>query len=223
MNCSPPGFSVHGISRARIPEWVAISFSRGSSLSRDRTHVSCIGRQILYHRAIREAQIPSICCKQKCVPLEGGGLSLFSHLSNGDNIIYLETRSLWKLNGKKKKNWGEWTVWYNIDQSPNSGKALEAGSALVVREAGNLESEWLCSPVCKELGRLKQAAFLLGVHLSSPECLCVHTWGCARKPEGRMEGGNPMGLGTVGWDCLPPLAWASPSAFVMVWDLATVS
>ena len=53
MNCSPPGFSVHGISRARIPEWVAISFSRGSSLSRDWTHVSCTGRWILHHWATR--------------------------------------------------------------------------------------------------------------------------------------------------------------------------
>ena len=33
--------SVHGISQARILEWVAISFSRGSSQPRDRTHVSC--------------------------------------------------------------------------------------------------------------------------------------------------------------------------------------
>ena len=33
----------------RILEWVAIPFSRSSSLSRDRTQVSCIGRQILYH------------------------------------------------------------------------------------------------------------------------------------------------------------------------------
>ena len=31
MNCSPPGSSVHGIFQARILEWVAISFSRGSS------------------------------------------------------------------------------------------------------------------------------------------------------------------------------------------------
>ena len=29
MDCSPPGSSVHGISQARILEWVAISFSRG--------------------------------------------------------------------------------------------------------------------------------------------------------------------------------------------------
>ena len=31
MDCSPPGFSVHGILQARILKWAAISFSRGSS------------------------------------------------------------------------------------------------------------------------------------------------------------------------------------------------
>ena len=31
MDCSPPGFSVHGILQARILEWVAVSFSRESS------------------------------------------------------------------------------------------------------------------------------------------------------------------------------------------------
>ena len=35
--CSPPGSSVHGNFQARILEWVAISFSRGSSQPRDRT------------------------------------------------------------------------------------------------------------------------------------------------------------------------------------------
>ena len=42
MVCSPPGFSVHGILQARILEWVAMPFSRGSSQSRDQTCVSCI-------------------------------------------------------------------------------------------------------------------------------------------------------------------------------------
>ena len=42
MDCSPPGSSVHGILQARILEWVAISFSRGSSQPRDRSRVSCI-------------------------------------------------------------------------------------------------------------------------------------------------------------------------------------
>ena len=36
-----PGSSSHGIRQARILEWVAISFSRGSSRLRDRTQVSC--------------------------------------------------------------------------------------------------------------------------------------------------------------------------------------
>ena len=38
----PTCSSVHGIFQARVPEWVAISFSRGSSWPRDRTHVFCI-------------------------------------------------------------------------------------------------------------------------------------------------------------------------------------
>ena len=42
MDCSIPGSSVHGISQARILEWVAISSSRGSSWPRDLTHISCI-------------------------------------------------------------------------------------------------------------------------------------------------------------------------------------
>ena len=42
MDCSPPGSSVHGISQARVLEWVATSFSRGSSRPRDQTQVSCI-------------------------------------------------------------------------------------------------------------------------------------------------------------------------------------
>ena len=43
MDYSPPGSCVHGLLQARILEWVAISFSRGSSQPRDRTQVSRIG------------------------------------------------------------------------------------------------------------------------------------------------------------------------------------
>ena len=52
MECSRPGSSVHGILQARILEWVAMPSSRGSSQSRDQTHISntsCIGRWVLYH------------------------------------------------------------------------------------------------------------------------------------------------------------------------------
>ena len=41
MNCWLPGFSVAGILQARILEWIAIPFSRGSSWPKDRTRVSC--------------------------------------------------------------------------------------------------------------------------------------------------------------------------------------
>ena len=42
MDCSLPGSSIHGIFQARVLEWIAISFSRGSSQPRDRTQVSHI-------------------------------------------------------------------------------------------------------------------------------------------------------------------------------------
>ena len=50
LDCSLPGSSVHGIFQARILEWVAIFFSKGSSLSRNQTHVSCIAGSFLYCR-----------------------------------------------------------------------------------------------------------------------------------------------------------------------------
>ena len=60
IDCFPPGSSVYGILQARILEWVAISYSRGSSRPRDRTLVSCIsciGRLILYHCTSWEALV----------------------------------------------------------------------------------------------------------------------------------------------------------------------
>ena len=56
MDCSPPGSSVHGILQARILEWVAISFSRGSSQARDQTQVSRIAGRRFNLWATREAQ-----------------------------------------------------------------------------------------------------------------------------------------------------------------------
>ena len=57
--CSPPTFSVHGILQARILEWVAIPFSRGSSWPRDWTWVSWIAGGLFTIWATREA--PSQC------------------------------------------------------------------------------------------------------------------------------------------------------------------
>ena len=60
MDSSPPGSSVHRILQARILEWVAVSFSRGSSWPRDQTCVSCLDRQILSHWATWEAPASSM-------------------------------------------------------------------------------------------------------------------------------------------------------------------
>ena len=71
MDCSPSGSSVHGISQARILEWIDISFSRGSSRPRDRNFVSCIScisRWLLRHCATWEAislfkdNLFHVCC-----------------------------------------------------------------------------------------------------------------------------------------------------------------
>ena len=55
IDCSLPGSSVHGISQAGILESIALSYTRGPSQPRDRTHVSCIGRWILYCWATRSS------------------------------------------------------------------------------------------------------------------------------------------------------------------------
>ena len=47
MDCSSPGPSVHRILQAKILEWVAILFSRGSYQPSDQTWVSCIAGRFL--------------------------------------------------------------------------------------------------------------------------------------------------------------------------------
>ena len=56
MHCSLPDSSVHGILQTRILEWVAISYSRGSSQPRDWTWVSHIAGRFFTIWATREAQ-----------------------------------------------------------------------------------------------------------------------------------------------------------------------
>ena len=60
MDCSPrlPGSSVYGILQARILEWVAIPFSRGSFQPRDQTQVSSVADRFFTVWATREGPIP---------------------------------------------------------------------------------------------------------------------------------------------------------------------
>ena len=57
MDCSPPDFSVHGISQAILLEWLAVPFSRESSRLRDRTQVSYIEGRFFTIWATRGAQL----------------------------------------------------------------------------------------------------------------------------------------------------------------------
>ena len=47
MDCSMPGTSIHELLQARILEWVAMPFFRGSSQSTHISYVSCLGRHFL--------------------------------------------------------------------------------------------------------------------------------------------------------------------------------
>ena len=60
IDCSPLGSSVHGVFQARILEWVAISFSRGSSWPRDQTQVSCIAGR-LFVLSVQFSSVAQLC------------------------------------------------------------------------------------------------------------------------------------------------------------------
>ena len=64
-DCSPPGFSVHGILQARILEWVIVPFSKGSSQPRDQTQVSHIAGRLFTIWATREA-LTSLMALHNC-------------------------------------------------------------------------------------------------------------------------------------------------------------
>ena len=69
MNCSPPGFSIHGPLKARLLEWVSMLFSRGSSWPRDWTLVSFITGRFSIDRVTGEAPLqyfisPDMWCWQ---------------------------------------------------------------------------------------------------------------------------------------------------------------
>lgn len=84
LDCLLPESSVHGIFQARTGEWIAISHSRGSSLSRDLTHVSCIscvGGQILDHSATWGFECitlsyPGFWCSKSSSLIDGISVSL---------------------------------------------------------------------------------------------------------------------------------------------------
>ena len=70
MDCNQLVSSVHEIAQARILEWVAISFSKGSSQPRYQSCPSCIGRRILHHWVSRKLYTLAFSSVQSPSPVQ---------------------------------------------------------------------------------------------------------------------------------------------------------
>ena len=104
MDCSLPGSSVHGILQAVVLEWIAISFSRGSSQSRARTQSSRIVDRRFTVWATREASF--LCIYNTYVIVwnihykgyyKTKWLSLKKHFPPRFNILSYQTNIIWFL------------------------------------------------------------------------------------------------------------------------------
>ena len=120
MDCSLPGSSVHTIFQARILEQVAISPSRGSSRPRDRTHVSCVGRQILYPWATWEVYTEQYMHIFLLCELRGAGSNdIPAAMSTLGTQILVSNTILWGqglLRGMTAFGTGAW----NIQDEPST-------------------------------------------------------------------------------------------------------
>ena len=108
-DCRWPSSSVHGIFQARILEWVAIPFSRGSFQPKDQTQVSCIGRWILYHWATREAHKESQR-SPNAAPYFTHGKNLKGNKTKNWGLTRPKTEGQWDQTPRanETKHWGQW-------------------------------------------------------------------------------------------------------------------
>ena len=79
--CDPMDYKVPGIFQARIPEWVAFPFSRGSSQPRDWTQVSCIAGRFFTSWATRETCV----CARMCAHTHNAELCLY--ITHKDRLL----------------------------------------------------------------------------------------------------------------------------------------
>ena len=89
---SLPGSSVHRILQGRLLEWVAISFSRGSSQPRDQNRVSCIAGRFYYN--LRHQGSPMVCV---CFSTSGAQKDLFGVTQSlmGQMLLSKLTVKIW--------------------------------------------------------------------------------------------------------------------------------
>ena len=104
MDCSLPGFSIYGIFQARILEWVALSFARGSSWPRDQTRVSHISGRCFTIWATREVPDYRVCGILQAKILEWVAFP-YDFSSSHVQMLELDHKAGWAL-----KNWCFQTV-----------------------------------------------------------------------------------------------------------------
>ena len=101
MVCSPSGSSVHRILQARILEWIAISFSRGSSHPRDRTQVSCTAGRFFTSWATASAAKLLQSCLTLCDPMDSSPPDSSAHGILYTRILECVAISFSKLHHKE--------------------------------------------------------------------------------------------------------------------------
>ena len=135
MDCSLPSSSVHGISQARMLEWVAISFSRGSSQLRNWTHLSCIAggfftaepleKPINMHRFANYTQVLSLNLflneSDLMLPNQRHFPTFKIHCSSFMSVLFISHSLTFPYQKKKKKKsthkalWGTMEVRFHED------------------------------------------------------------------------------------------------------------
>ena len=95
QGCNLPGFFVYGILQARILEWVAFSFSRGSPPPRGQTHVTCIGSGFFATEPLGKSYQLSECM-----------LSSFSHVQLFATLWTIALQAPVSLGFSKQEFWG---------------------------------------------------------------------------------------------------------------------
>ena len=108
MDCSPPGSSVCGVSQARIPEWVAIPFSKRSSWPKDQTQVFCIAGKFFtvwatsmpFPQLFPALSCPSFHEKKRVIFLNFSFIGVHNHLQIG--------QPHWQNSLNMARQWRQW-------------------------------------------------------------------------------------------------------------------
>ena len=157
MGCTLPGSSVHGILQARILEWVAISFSRGSFQSVDQTQVSCTAGRFFTNWATRE------------------GCPVGPHQTLVESIIKMQAE--WVIvdrDGWVKKP-GEERINYTWMSEVDQQSKMDSTGDSRVLSSGNWESDFIINRRSNEFWRENDEFGFIAVTLKLVTRLPIHS------------------------------------------------